>query len=307
MVIILYCVLLSMITFLFSPFNTNDKHVLYFIRNSKLTFLLQNALGGNSKTALIVTLCPTDANAEESLFTLHFASRVRNINLGAAAKYSNSKNLEVAVKNLRIEVKELRRKKTLVEEALNEAKKDVKKASDKSTANQEVKLRALEENKRAAELLVQQLSKQLHDANNKFGDEHVRLEKLHSELDGTQKNMKKALEQLKELQHENDRIQQLLSSKERECESIQAALLRAVSSNNSHNHNNNNNNSGSDANAIAKSEVDTTPSKKHAASPGNNGKTAHANTTKAAVKTPPASPLRAEKVRVSFTFSEEGK
>lgn len=243
-------------------------------RNSKLTFLLQNALGGNSKTALIVTLCPTDANADETLFTLHFASRVRNISLGAAAKYSNSKNLEVAVKNLRIEVKELRRKKALVEEALVEAKKDAKKATDKSFSLQDTKLKSLEENKRAAELLVQQLSKQLHDANHKYGEEHARIEKLLAETDLTQKNLRRALEQIKELQQENERVSQALHSKERELESVQAALLRAL--------------------ADKETRGDADGERHHGV---------------AATQSPrqSLSPQRQEKVRVSFTFNEFGK
>lgn len=246
-------------------------------RNSKLTFLLQNALGGNSKTALIVTLCPTDANADETLFTLHFASRVRNISLGAAAKYSNSKNLEVAVKNLRIEVKELRRKKALVEEALVEAKKDAKKATDKSFSLQDTKLKSLEENKRAAELLVQQLSKQLHDANHKYGEEHARVEKLLGEADLTQKNLRRALEQIKELQQEMERVSQALHSKERELESVQAALLRALADKETRGE-------ASAADGERHHVVAATPSPRQS-----------------------MSPQRQEKVRVSFTFNEFGK
>ncbi|CAF4870082.1 unnamed protein product, partial [Rotaria sp. Silwood2] len=39
-------------------------------RDPKLTRLLQNSLGGNSKTIMIATLGPTDYNYEESLTTL---------------------------------------------------------------------------------------------------------------------------------------------------------------------------------------------------------------------------------------------
>jgi hypothetical protein len=48
-------------------------------RNSKLTQLLQIALGGNSKTVLFANICPNEACVSETLSTLGFASRVKQI------------------------------------------------------------------------------------------------------------------------------------------------------------------------------------------------------------------------------------
>lgn len=42
-------------------------------RESKLTFILRNALGGNSKTAMIAALSPASVNYEETLSTLRYA------------------------------------------------------------------------------------------------------------------------------------------------------------------------------------------------------------------------------------------
>ncbi|CAI9116148.1 OLC1v1017224C1 [Oldenlandia corymbosa var. corymbosa] len=52
-------------------------HVPY--RDSKLTRLLQDSLGGNSKTVMIACISPADTNAEETLNTLKYANRARNI------------------------------------------------------------------------------------------------------------------------------------------------------------------------------------------------------------------------------------
>lgn len=52
-------------------------HVPY--RDSKLTRLLQDSLGGNSKTVMIACISPADINVEESLNTLKYANRARNI------------------------------------------------------------------------------------------------------------------------------------------------------------------------------------------------------------------------------------
>ena len=52
-------------------------HVPY--RDSKLTRLLKHALGGNSMTVMIACIAPLDAYVEETLSTLLYAGRARNI------------------------------------------------------------------------------------------------------------------------------------------------------------------------------------------------------------------------------------
>ena len=48
-------------------------------RDSKLTRILQDSLGGNSKTSLIVTISPSNYNADESLSSLNFGSRAMKV------------------------------------------------------------------------------------------------------------------------------------------------------------------------------------------------------------------------------------
>lgn len=48
-------------------------------RDSKITRLLQDSLGGNSKTLMIACISPADINQEETLNTLNYANRARNI------------------------------------------------------------------------------------------------------------------------------------------------------------------------------------------------------------------------------------
>lgn len=52
-------------------------HVPY--RESKLTRILSESLGGNSKTCLIITASPHPFNEAETLSTLRFGARARNI------------------------------------------------------------------------------------------------------------------------------------------------------------------------------------------------------------------------------------
>ncbi|KAJ8275328.1 hypothetical protein COCON_G00099530 [Conger conger] len=52
-------------------------HVPY--RDSKLTRLLQDSLGGNAKTVMVATLGPSSCSYEETLTTLRYANRAKNI------------------------------------------------------------------------------------------------------------------------------------------------------------------------------------------------------------------------------------
>ncbi|CAA0820490.1 ATP binding microtubule motor family protein [Striga hermonthica] len=67
-------------------------HIPY--RDSKLTRILQDALGGNSNTALLCCCSPSPSNASESLSTLRFGARSRHIK---ASPRANPKEYEDTV------------------------------------------------------------------------------------------------------------------------------------------------------------------------------------------------------------------
>lgn len=54
-----------------------SNHIPY--RDSKLTRLLQDSLGGNTKTIMIAAVSPADNSYDETLSTLRYASRAKNI------------------------------------------------------------------------------------------------------------------------------------------------------------------------------------------------------------------------------------
>ena len=54
-----------------------SSHIPY--RDSKLTRLLQNSLGGNAKTVMCANAGPADYNYDETLSTLRYANRAKNI------------------------------------------------------------------------------------------------------------------------------------------------------------------------------------------------------------------------------------
>ncbi|KAK3776928.1 hypothetical protein RRG08_016748 [Elysia crispata] len=64
---------------------SRHKHVPY--RNSKLTYLLQDSLGGNGKTLMIIQVAPGKQNVRETLCTLTFGQRVTAVKLGSAVRH----------------------------------------------------------------------------------------------------------------------------------------------------------------------------------------------------------------------------
>lgn len=57
----------------------NLSHFFSPYRESKLTRLLQESLGGRTKTSIIATISPAAINLEETLSTLDYAYRAKNI------------------------------------------------------------------------------------------------------------------------------------------------------------------------------------------------------------------------------------
>lgn len=102
-------------------------HIPY--RNSKLTRLLKDSLGGNSKTAMIAMLSPSELDYDESLCTLRYASRVKfikNYTQVNTDKLCLIESFENEIKELKDRIKEI----SLIEEKLKTLKPKTRKKKE---------------------------------------------------------------------------------------------------------------------------------------------------------------------------------
>ncbi len=75
-------------------------------RDSKLTRLLQNSLGGNTKTVMVANIGPAGSNVEETMSTLRYASRAKSIKNKPRV---NEDPKDAMLKKCQDEIEELRR------------------------------------------------------------------------------------------------------------------------------------------------------------------------------------------------------
>jgi kinesin family member 3A len=79
-------------------------HIPY--RNSKLTRLLQDSLGGNSKTVMCASISPADSNYVETISTLRYAGRAKNIQNHA---HVNEEPKDALLRHFQEEIEDLKR------------------------------------------------------------------------------------------------------------------------------------------------------------------------------------------------------
>jgi DNA repair exonuclease SbcCD ATPase subunit len=186
-------------------------HVPY--RDSKLTKLLANSLGGNSKTVMIANIGPSDYNYDESLSTLRFANRAKQI------KNSPKINEDPKDAMIRQYQEELDRLKSELANAVGGFEMDGTKQTRILTGNSKEKLeemeKKIEQEKNDILKNLEKEKKMIEESKNTAEDEKLKLlEKLKVKQEEqekvTKKNEKiiaklKALEQNLVLGEENEK------------------------------------------------------------------------------------------------------
>jgi len=139
-------------------------HVPY--RNSKLTRVLQQALGGNARTVMVAAISPADYNYNETLSTLQYASRASKIQNKTVRNEDVSqrmiRELREEVERLRAQMAQLEQLKGPLSPSNTQDEEDLRKMNDMKET-----IAMLEETKKRQWDEVQKLSKAYEEERNK--------------------------------------------------------------------------------------------------------------------------------------------
>jgi chromosome segregation ATPase len=190
-------------------------------RDSKLTYLLQNALGGNSRTMMIVATCPIDQALDESVHALQFATRVRRIQIGSAQRNINSKNLEETVKTLTEELRALARAKERTEGQLHTLKRDNARVQDKLSNLSKTRSQTKSDSQ-----TLDVLRKNNDEMAARWQKEKSAKEEATEELDKSRKELRVTQQQLDRFKSKLNQLEQKLEDKERALEKASENLIQ---------------------------------------------------------------------------------
>lgn len=137
-------------------------------RDSVLTKLLKNALGGNSKTIMIAALSPADINYDETLSTLRYADRAKQIKTSAKVNEDPTAQLirELQEENEKLKAM-LAGKKLDTSELLAEGEEDEMTEEEKSALKKELEdeyKSMLEKNQKEMEEMQKSFEQKLAEA-----------------------------------------------------------------------------------------------------------------------------------------------
>lgn len=124
-------------------------------RDSVLTWLLKDSLGGNSRTAMVATISPAADNFDETLSTLRYADRAKNIVNHAVVNEDPNARI---IRELREEVEKLREQLTVAESMKAPELKDRLEESEKLIQEMTV---TWEDKLRNTEAIAQERQRQL--------------------------------------------------------------------------------------------------------------------------------------------------
>ncbi|XP_078261554.1 kinesin-like protein KIF13B isoform X1 [Rhinoraja longicauda] len=151
-------------------------------RDSVLTWLLKDSLGGNSKTAMIATVSPAADNYNETLSTLRYADRAKNIINHAVVNEDPNARI---IRELREEVDKLREQLSRAEALKSPELKDRLEESEKliqeMTVTWEDKLRKTEAFAQERQKQLESLGISLQSSGIKVGDDKCFLVNLNAD------------------------------------------------------------------------------------------------------------------------------
>ncbi|GMI94118.1 MALECTIN DOMAIN KINESIN 2 [Hibiscus trionum] len=200
---------------------TKSCHIPY--RNSKLTHLLQDSLGGDSKTLMFVQISPSDRDLSETLSSLNFATRVRGVELGPAKK--------------QVDTSELQKMKTMLEKARQEcrSKDESRRKLEESLQNLESKAKGRDQVYKGQEEKIKELEGQLELKTGMLNQSEKQVSQLSDRLKGREESCASLQLKVKELETKlKERQQSESTSYQQKVKDLQNKLKEQIQESESH-------------------------------------------------------------------------
>ncbi|KAH7638358.1 kinesin-like protein kif3c-like protein [Dermatophagoides farinae] len=193
-------------------------HIPY--RDSKLTRILQDSLGGNARTVMVANIGPAGYNYEETLITLRYANRAKNIKnkprVNENPKDTLLKEFQAEIERLRTQLEEKRKQKKA--SSLTMAVTVVEQIDVEAAEKLQAQIRAME-----SKMLVG--GKDIVDHTN---DQQRQLEQRMAQLREQRQRERQMLRQLEAHEEATQEVRETFSSLQQEVEMKRKKLRKVV-------------------------------------------------------------------------------
>ncbi|XP_050207091.1 kinesin-like protein KIN-14R isoform X2 [Mercurialis annua] len=166
---------------------TKSTHIPY--RNSKLTHLLQDSLGGDSKTLMFVQISPSEYDMSETLSSLNFATRVRGVEFGPAKRQIDSNEHQ----KMKMMLDKARQDSKLKDESLRKLEENLQNLENKAKSKDQV-YKNLQEK-------IKELEGQLEYKSSLYSQTEKQVSQLAERLKGKEDSCSGLQQKIKELEN----------------------------------------------------------------------------------------------------------